>query len=206
MAEIIGVLISLILTVLIFSFILYKNNIAFRFAERTFIAVSLGNVFVIGLINMYKMGIKPLFEGDVSLLIPVILGILLYTFYTTNYSFLYRWSISIILGVGTALGIRGWIHTRFWDAIVATARPLFAKGTLLEMLNNWLIPILVCSGLYFFTFGHTRKSTPSRAFARLGRTLILAEFGAMFASLTYSNLTNIASRVRFIIESLQYLI
>jgi len=201
----IGVLVSLILTILILSFVLYKDNIAFRFAQLTFIGVSLGNIFVIGVINMYNLGLKPLFEGKLILLIPVLLGIMLYTFYT-KYSFLYRWSMGVLLGVGTALGIRGWIQTRFWNAIVATARPIFAKGTPLQMLNNWLMPILVCAGLYYFTFGHERKSAPSRGFSRLGKTLILAEFGAMFASLTYSNLTSIASRIRYIIDVIQSII
>src|ERR687887_329131 len=94
------------LTLFIFSF-LYKDNPLFKLAEHLYVGVSVGYTIVKTCDSVIVNQIyKPIWEqGEVSLLIPVVIGLLMLTRYVPRAAWLSRYSFAFIVGLGSGLAI-----------------------------------------------------------------------------------------------------
>ena len=104
--------IAALLTLGIFSF-LYKDNPVYKFCEHLFVGVSAGYwVVLTANSSIWPNLLQPLFTNftagrNALLLIPLTLGILLFSRFFPRGDWLSRWSIAFILGVYPALRIIG---------------------------------------------------------------------------------------------------
>ena len=93
------------LTLFIFSF-LYKDNPLFKLAENLYVGVSVGYTIV----KTYDTVIvhliwKPIVEkGEMALLIPVAIGLLMLTRYVPKAAWMSRYAFAFIVGVGIGAG------------------------------------------------------------------------------------------------------
>ena len=189
--EIVGMYVATAFTLMIWSY-LYKENILFRFAEYSFIGVASGHLFVMTIIRLRDSTMIPLVSrAQYGLLVPVVLGILLYARFHKQTEWISRWPLAILVGVGTGLAIRGMIDAQFVAQILATITPK-------DPINGTILAVLTACTLAFFFF--TREQIGAFGqLTRIGRMTIMIAMGASFGTLATTRLTLCISRIQFLV-------
>lgn len=183
----------------VFSYALYKESPYFRFCEHAFLGTAMGYTLVQTVKTISTTAINPLTKGQVIYVVPILFGLLLYSRYVEEYIWLSRWSTSLIVGVGVALGMRGVLLTYIISQTrTAASLPLIGE-TVYITLNNILMGITTLFILVYFTFtmlkGEGKTSTMFQV-RRVSRMLIMVMLGAFFGSITMARLSLIAGQIR----------
>ena len=106
--EIIGTWLAAGLTLFIFSF-LYKDNPFYKFAEHLYVGISAGYWVSLQYHNVFRPNLwDPLLRGDLILLIPFALGVLLFTRFSNKFFWLSRWAMALIIGIFAGIAIIGY--------------------------------------------------------------------------------------------------
>jgi hypothetical protein len=199
--DVIGLWTGWVLMLTIYSYPLYKENPVYRFSEHLYIAVMLAVNLVVNFSNVMRICVTPMMQGDFLMIIPLILGIMIYTMLIPEYRWVSRYPIAILVGAGFGLGIRGSIGPNIQDAIVSTiTRP--TDGGAMAWINFLYIAVgLVCSVLYFLlTYEH---SGALQAPTRIGRLFIMVALGAYFGNTVLFRFTMLTGRAQFFLQVLK---
>jgi len=70
------------LTIAILSYVLYRENPVYKVAEAAFVGISLGNVVVMAVRSLISSGVNSLIGGEAILVVPIALGLLLFSVYS----------------------------------------------------------------------------------------------------------------------------
>ena len=211
-AMIIGAWVATGLTLFIFSF-LYKDNPLFKLAEHLYVGVSVGYTIVKAYDTVIvHLIIKPIFEqGEISLLIPVAIGLLMLTRYVPKAAWLSRYAFAFIVGVGSGLAIPRTISSFILKQIEDTVRPLLSSaggdGVAFSMnllnpasnLNAIIILIGVTSVLFYFFFS-VEHHGPGKVVARTGIVFLMISFGAAFGYTVMARMSLLIGRLTDLIE------
>lgn len=172
--------ISALLILMLYSF-LYKENPFFRFAEHLYIGVGAGHAIAVAWSNIRNQGWIPLTKGNMMVLIPLILGILLYTRFFKGLAWISRLCLAIPIGLGIGLALRGLPAAQIISQARATMLPL-------NHINNILLVIGVIGTLAFFFF--TTKPTPvTRTLSEIGKWTMMITFGLTFATAVFGQMS-----------------
>ncbi len=210
-ATIIGAWVATGLTLFIFSF-LYKDNPLFKLAEHLYVGVSVGYTIVKAYDTVIvHLILKPIFEnGELSLLIPVAIGLLMLARYVPKASWLSRYAFAMIVGIGAGLAIPRTISSFILKQIEDTVRPLLTMAgdgvtfsfNLLNPasnLNSIIILIGVGSVLFYFFFS-VEHHGPGKAVARTGILFLMIAFGAAFGYTVMARMSLLIGRLTDLIE------
>src|SRR5215467_2924872 len=117
------------LTLFIFSF-LYKDNPLFKLAENLYVGVSVGYTIVKAYDTVIvHLIVKPIVEqGEITLLIPVAIGLLMLTRYVPKAAWMSRYAFAFIVGLGAGLAIPRTISSFILKQIEDTIRPLVSMA------------------------------------------------------------------------------
>jgi len=180
-------------TLAIFSY-LVKDNAIFEFAEHTFIGFSAAHFFVEGYHNINAMAVAPLKEGQMSWIIPIIVGLLLYTRYLPrNISWIARFPMAMMVSIASAAQIRGTLHAEFVNQIAATA-----KLNIMELDDLvFLIGVLTVTS-YFLFIRRVRESPAVKVTGTLGRYFLMTAFGASLGTTVMGRFSLLIGRFQFI--------
>lgn len=163
--DIIGLWVGWFLMLMIYSYPLYKENVAYRAAEHMFIGVTLAITIITNFSNVMRMCITPLTQGNILMIVPLVLGLLMFTMLIPEYRWLSRYPVALLVGAGFGLGIRGTIKPNLQDAIIDTITAP-TGGAMIDWFNYLYVAVgLVCSIMYFMlTFEHSGplKTHPAR--------------------------------------------
>jgi hypothetical protein len=198
--------IGALFTILVWTF-LYKDNDLYVFAEYTYVGVSVGYGFAVAIKNIIDMGINPIMAGEVLLIIPLILGFLLYANFIPKYRWVSRWPLSVLVGLGVGLAMRGAIKSDFIDQIRGTLIPLVSPEGPFQSFNNILIVITVITILYYFVYTvepnpKTALGSLSRNVRTLARVLMMVGFGAAYGNVMMYRFTIFLGRAQYILYDL----
>jgi hypothetical protein len=199
--DVIGLWTGWVLMLMIYSYPLYKENAVYRFAEHLYIAVMLAVSLTVYFSNVMRMCITPMMQGDITMIVPLVLGLMIYTMLIPEYRWVSRYPIALLVGAGFGLGIRGSIGPNIQDAIVSTiTRP--TDGGAMAWINFLYIAVgLVCSTLYFMlTYEH---SGALQAPTRIGRLFIMVALGAYFGNTVLFRFTMLTGRAQFFLQVLK---
>jgi hypothetical protein len=193
---------SLLLMVAIFSYPLFKENSLYRFAEHTTVAFALA-VLALGNIDALIRGpvLPSITEGKVRLIIPVILGLAMYSQHHKKYIWISRYPIAILVGSSIGLGMAGMVIPRVTSQMISTiTSPV--NGGAIDWFNFIYIAIgTICSVLYFLlTYEHNGMLAHP---TRLGRLLIMFGLGTLFGNTVLSRMSMLSSRVKFLLQVLK---
>jgi len=199
--DVIGLWVGWVLMLMIYSLPLYKENLAYRTAEHMFIGVTLAISIIVNFSNVMRMCIRPLMQGNLLMIVPLILGLMIFTMLIPEYRWLSRYPIAILVGAGFGLGIRGTIKPNLQDAIIDTITAP-SSGGLMAWFNYLYVAVgLVCSIMYFMlTFEHTG---PLKAPTRIGRLFIMVGLGAYFGNTVLFRFTMLAGRAQYFLQVLK---
>lgn len=201
----IGVWIGAFLTLGIFSF-LYKDNPVYKFCEHLFVGVSAGYYVVLTMISsVWPNMIQPLFwhfpEGrNFLLIIPLVLGILLFSRFFPRGDWLSRWPIAFILGVYPALRITGFAQGDLVEQVHGTILPLWVRGDAGTTINNLLLVGGLVTTLIFFFFSKEHKGALGGS-AKVGIYFLMISFGASYGYTVMARVSLLIGRVMFLLDN-----
>jgi len=199
--DVIGLWTGWVLMLMIYSYPLYKENPVYRFAEHLYIAVMLAVSLTVNFSNVMRMCITPMMQGDITMIVPLVMGLMIYAMLIPEYRWVSRYPIALLVGAGFGLGIRGSIGPNIQDAIVSTiTRP--TDGGAMAWINFLYIAVgLVCSVMYFLlTYEH---SGAMQMPTRVGRLFIMVALGAYFGNTVLFRFTMLTGRAQFFLQVLK---
>lgn len=177
----------------LFSFV-YKENPFYRLFEHIYVGAAAGYTVVANYGTIVDRCIKPLIEkGTYGLLIPLIFGLLLYTRYFKKISYLSRWSIALLLGIGVGVSTFGQIQSMFLAQIRAGMMTLLVRdkaGALLlsRSVNNLIMFVGTMSVILYFFFSLEQKGWVKRG-SSLGRYFMMITFGVAFGNVVMGRIS-----------------
>lgn len=198
--DLIGIWFAALLTLCIFSF-LYKDNPFYKFAEHLFVGISAGYGVTLEYYNVFLPNLwRPLTQqGKLILIFPFIFGILLFSRFFKNYSWLSRWSMALIIGIYAGITIVGYGSGDLILQIHANLLPLWT-GHWLESFNNILLTVGVITGLIYFFFSKEHKGAFG-AGAKIGTWFLMISFGASFGYTVMSRMSLLIGRIYFLMAA-----
>lgn len=209
---ILGAWVATGLTLFIFSF-LYKDNPLFKFAEHLYVGVSLGYIIVKTYDSVVlHLIVKPIVEnGEIALLIPVAIGMLMLTRYVPKAAWMSRYAFAFIVGMGAGLAIPRTISSFILKQIEDTVRPLLSMtgqdglAFSMNLLNpgsnlNALVILLGVGSVLFYFFFSIEHSGAGRAVARTGVIFLMISFGAGFGYTVMARMSLLIGRLTDLIE------
>jgi hypothetical protein len=198
MSELLGVWLGAFLTLCIFSF-LYKDNPFFRFAESLFAGVSLG--YYIGIVSTNTLVpnmIRPLtadFAGNAHLLIPLLLGLNLYTRYIPRIAWMARISLAVYIayyvGIFMVQKLQGEVVPQVGKTI------LHPIGGSFTPVDNLIMIVGVLSVLIYFYFSIAHKGAVG-VVSRVGVWFLMLGFGAAFGYTVMARVSLLIGRMNYL--------
>lgn len=208
-AEQIGLWAGLILSLMLFSYLL-GDNFFYRLALFIFVGLTAAFVTIVTVesviipwVNTTLLSPGAPLAVRVTGLLPFLLGLLLLLKRVPRIGRLGNLALAFIIGVGTAVAIVG--------AISGTLLPLTratGAGLAGDLLNGFLIVIGVISSLLYFQFstrrlpgGDVRRGLLLRIFGAFGRGIITVTLGALYGTAILTGLTLFSERLAFIFST-----
>ena len=208
-----GIWCGALLTLCIFSF-LYKDNPLYKFAEHLFVGVSAGyyivlnfwTVIVANLVNplgaAFAPGGHPLHVqlGDYRafLIIPGVLGCLLFTRLFGRIGWMSRWALAVIIGVYAGLKTTGFAQGDLVAQVQGSLQPL-VTGHVGESVSAILFTVGLISSLLFFFFSREHKGALGVA-SKVGVWFLMVSFGAGYGYTVMSRISLLIGRFQFLLE------
>lgn len=224
LADLFGMLVSLALTVMIFSYLI-GDNAFFRIAIHIFVGVAAGFVVVFSWYSViWPQLVVPLIAGNLvsrlDLLIPGFFAVLLVLRSSVKMAPLAGVVMAFLVGIGAATAVGG--------AVVGTIFPQVNQATSsleltsiaqqpasvwLTLFNGTLLIIGTVSTLAFFHFGARAEASGSakrpgwiEALAAIGQIFIAITFGSLYAGVLQAALAAFVERVEFLIHFIEVLL
>jgi hypothetical protein len=168
------------------------------------VGVSAGYYVVLNYFSVVRPNLlDPLFHGgphtDFLLVIPLVLGVLLFSRFFPKGDWLSRWSIALILGVYPALRITGFGQGDFVEQIHGTMLPLWVPGHLGTTIGNWILIVGLLTTLIFFFFSKEHKGALGGT-ARVGVYFLMVSFGASYGYTVMARISLLIGRVMFLLH------
>ena len=214
-----SVWVAAILTLFIFSF-LYRDNPLYRFAEHLFVGVSAGyyvvlNFWTVIVPNLWDPLVKGfagqgvdatrhgLFAAELGdyrgfLVVPGILGVLLFTRLLPRGGWLARWSLALIIGVYAGLKTTGFAQGDFVAQVQGSLVPLVTPSAY-DTFRNIVMTIGLVTALLFFFYSREHKGALGVA-SRLGIFFLMVSFGASYGYTVMSRVSLLIGRFQFLLQ------
>ncbi len=195
--EIFQIWLMAFLTLAIFSF-LYKDNPLFRLAEHIFAGLSSG--YYLGLyydtVIVQRLWNPLTTQGEWWLVVPGVLGLLMFARLSNKYSWLARVGLAFVMGTTSGVYVLSELHGNVFGQMMGTMTPQKMHG-----LVNWWLTAIVVVGLittliyFYFSKEHTGLLGGT---ARVGIWFIMISFGAHFGYTVMGRVSLLIGRVYFL--------
>ena len=95
-------------TFAIYSF-LWKENRFFRAFQNLYVGLAAGYSLVLNFNTLKRQAWGPLTEaGEISILVPIVLGLLLFTRLSKKHGWIARYPMAFLMGIGSALSMKSY--------------------------------------------------------------------------------------------------
>jgi hypothetical protein len=198
MADVIGLWISAILTIMITT-LAWKDTPVSKTAEHIYVGVVTANSIVMAWGNIDSVGIQKIFAGQIWYILPVILGIMAYARYSKQNFWIYRYPIALVVGIGVGTAMRGLVGGSVLDNIKASFWNLNVPGDIGASLNNLVMVVTLVSAMIYFIFTIKAARGPlATQLSTFGRYAMMAAFGYSFANTIATRINQYAGRIAFL--------
>lgn len=208
-----GIWVAAFFTLCIYSF-LYKDNPLYKFAEHVFVGVSTGYgiayTFHKGLIPYAWNPLKEGFQGnywEFTVIIPIILGLLFFMRFTPRHSWLVRYPIAFLLGIGSGIAIPLTLQTYILEQMNGTLTPFAQFGSMggWEIFGTvFMLVGVICTLTYFF-FSVAHRG-PVGWLSRIGIVFLMIGFGSAFGNTVMGRVSLLIERVDFLLRDWLHLL
>jgi hypothetical protein len=194
-----------LLTLAILSF-LYRDNPVYRFAESLLIGISIGYTLVITWSStLVDILFDPLFsEGQIALVLPLLLGLLMFSRFSRKGSRLSRIPIAVMIGSGAGVAIPVMLEARILRQLTATVAPLWTAGGGVEW-SALVVLIGVLTTLSYFYFSREHQGMLGKS-AKVGTWFLMIFFGTTFGYTVMSRMSTFIGRMEFLLVDFLHLV
>ena len=185
--------ITALLTIGCYTYLYWKDNPIYTIIEHMYVGLSVSYVFA----NTFHAYIVPAVRDDImgagkwSLVLPLILGALIYARYSASLGWLARYPMSFWVGYGAGYVLAyevpvfvGQVAASFWQ---------------LNSLNNVLVALAFLGALIYFVFTVRREIPGVAPAAAFGRWAIIVALGISFGSTALYRFTIFVGRAQLIL-------
>ena len=214
--EIISALVGLLLTLMIFSYLIADNPL-FRIAVYLFIGVSSGYAATVVVNYVLMPRLSSLQANDINQLIlailPLLFGVTLLAKLSPRISWIGNFAMAVLVGVGAAVAIGGALLGTLMPQLGAAINTFDVRsaGGSLQVASKLLQGVVMLGGTVFtlasfhFSAGRAADGTPKRnpiieGIAWVGRLFIAITLGVLFAGVYMSALTAMIERLSFVMN------
>jgi hypothetical protein len=215
-----SVWVAALLTLAVFSF-LYRDNPLYKLAEHLFVGVSAGYYIVLNLWTVVvpnlveplaralrgegadpaRHGVLAAAVGDYRgwLLLPGLLGLLLFSRFVPRVGWLSRWSLALIIGVYAGIKTTGFAQGDFVAQVQASLTPLWT-GDPWTSLSAVLFTVGLVATLLYFFFSREHRGVLGGV-SRVGLVFLMVGFGAGYGYTVMSRVSLLIGRFQFLLET-----
>lgn len=224
LAIIMQLIVQAFFTLAVFSF-LYRDNPIYRFAEHTFVGVAAGYGLVVQFHTIFLPNlVKPLWEQGIApadgqprtwgvflLLIPGILGFMMFFKFFAKTAWLARWPMAVVIGAFAGTAILGAAQGDLIPQIQANILPIIKPGAIgrflaepglfsaLDVLYNPVLIVGVACCLVYFFFSSEHRGATGVA-AGVGIWFLMISFGASYGSTVATRVSLFLERAFFLLK------
>ncbi|MBD3333492.1 hypothetical protein GF356_11650 [candidate division GN15 bacterium] len=193
----IGTIIAGVLTLAILTF-LYRDNPIYKFAESLLIGVSIGYTLVIvWSTTLMDILFRPLLNaGQLALVVPLVLGLLMFSRFHPRTASLSRLPIAVMIGSGAGVAIPVMLEARTLRQMTATVGPLVSDGTFDFSVLVVLVGVLTT--LSYFYFSREHEGFFGRV-SKVGTYFLMIFFGTTFGYTVMSRMSTFIGRMEFLL-------
>lgn len=190
-----GVWVAAILTLFCYSY-LFADNPLYRIAEHAYIGVAAAW----GMILQIDQQIRPTItrsiaqEGRWWLIIPMVLGALIYTRYINKIAYVARYTVAFMVGVGSGVVLTRDFKTSVINQMIDTMRTWKGPGG----IENFLVLVGVVTTLAYFFFTLKHRGAIGVA-AKVGRFTMMVALGAAFGNTVMARVSLLLGRLQFLL-------
>ncbi len=178
-----------ILTLCVFSFLI-KDNPFYKFAERLVAGVAAGFwTMLLYHTNFYDKVVLTMQKQQWAYIIPILLGLGMWTRFSKNYSWISRYSIAFYIGISTGVSVTVYMYTAIFKQISATIIPF-------DSVTGVLIIIGVLCSLFYFFFSKAHTGAFGLV-SKIGIYTLMIGFGAGFGLTVMGRVALLVQRVIF---------
>jgi hypothetical protein len=186
--------------------VVFRATKAYRFVEHLYVGASVGYALQMAFGNVVNQAWRPMVsDGKITMVIPIALGLMLYTRYFKSIAWVSRWPVAFLVGIGSGLSIYGSINAQFVAQTRATILDLFVTDSggafvLGQSLNNLITLVVVGCVLLYFVFSVKMPRGLNKAVG-LGRWAMMITFGVFFGNVVQNRLSLLITELENILGS-----
>jgi hypothetical protein len=207
-----GIWLAAFLSLAIYSF-LYKDNPVYRFAESLLIGISVGFLLVVAFdTTIIPKALEPVgiqigslgergaaaIPGLIWVLVPVILGILMFARFVRSWAWLSRIALALYIGFGAGVSIPATMQSYILKQIEGTVRPFLGINSAWQVFSAIFILIGLIAVISYFFFSRAHTGNFGRV-ARLGTYFLMVFFGATFGYTVMARISLLIGRLQFLL-------
>jgi len=214
--EVISAIIGLILTLMVFSYLI-GDNVLFRIAVYIFIGVASGYAAAVVVQHVLIPKLFTPLLGDptqfVLTIVPLILSISLLAKLSPRISWVGSFAMALLVGVGAATAVGGAVVGTLIPQVQASGDALnfrsagSSSGAIFQVIEGAVMMVGTILTLAYFQFGAKRAADGSvkrnpilESLAWLGRIFIAVTLGVLFAGVYMAALTAMIERLSSMIN------
>ena len=199
--ESLGIILSVTIAVLMLSMI-WKDNVGFRWVSRLALGFNIAYHALSNLQSIERTVLNPMLkEGQFALIIPLILGLLLYTKLFKTTAWLYKYPMALMLGTGIGLVVVAQIRGQVIGQIGYTIDDIFSAPTSFDAFNAVIVLIGVVTVISYFLFTKEQTGVIGVS-AKIGRLFMMSSLAIVFAGDFVNNIPFLTGIIKLIINDL----
>jgi hypothetical protein len=192
MTSVIGGFIGTLFIISVMS-MLWKDNVFFRFGQAAIMGATVAHYTFMNFQSVHNNAVKPIMAGNLLFIVPLVLGLLMYSRLRSDVSWLAKYPTNVLVGVGTGVMIAGTLRGQIIDQVKVTILDAFTG------FNGILIFIGVVTAFSFFIF--TKEHTGALGTSvKVGRVFLMISLGANFSGELVWYLTQMIGRLMYILK------
>jgi len=192
-----GVWLGAFMTISLYS-VLFKENQFFEAAQSVFVGLAAAHTLVLGYQSIVQSAWQPLVaKGQLALLVPIILGLLLYTRFTKTHGWLSRVPMAFLVGSAAGVSVKAVLTADLQKQIVSSMTLKWSNP------NDFVFLLFLLSTLSYFLFLRA-KGAPGAVQAGvsvIGTWAMMTAFGAALGFTVMGRLSLLIGRLQFLFGS-----
>lgn len=177
------------------------DNVYWKICEHMFLGFAAGYTVMIASQTLQSNLFAKIGQGEIIFLIPLILSIMLYSRFVKQASWLNRYPIALLVGVGTAISMRTIVDAMLIKQITSTIINPFATGKDIvgspaTPINNIFVILGVVLVIFYFVFWEMKwmKNPVINNARKLGILILMSAFGVYVANSLVMRVSRLGGR------------
>lgn len=206
MTELAGLIIGILLTLFIYSYLIGDNPL-YRISVHLLVGVSAAYAVVVVVRQLLlpiwqQVQENPTSPDSLFWLVPILFVLMLLARRLPTVSWLGNTSLALLVGIGAAVSLMGSLTGTLWPQIVKVQPATPLQGIIVALLTICTLLAFQFTALQPRSSGMWQPTIWQRSITAVGRIVLTITFGALFAMLLSTGLILLAERLNFFLTEL----